>query len=151
LLSQVLVAATYPLELVEASQWLQRTPGLAGPALTQAAEQQNWDPSVQALVMFPDALRQLTTDISWTTNLGNAFLAQPQDVMNAVQRLRLRAQQAGALVSTPQQQVVTTAEAGQPVVVIQPATPEIIYVPAYDPVWFWGPAIYYPYPRWHYP
>jgi len=151
LLSQVLVASTYPLEIVQAHQWLERNPGLAGPALTQAAEQQNWDPSVQALVMFPDVLRALNQDITWTTNLGNAYLAQAQDVMNAVQRLRQRAQQAGQLYSTPQQTVTATTEAGQPVVIIQPVSPEVIYVPAYDPVWFWGPPVYYPYPHWYYP
>src|SRR5439155_6424545 len=119
---------------------------LTGAALTQAAQQQNWDPSVQALVMFPDVLRQLTEDIQWTTSLGNAFLAQQQDVMNAAQRLRLRAQQAGTLVSTPQQRVVTTTVAGQPVVVIEPANAEIIYTPFYEPVWYWVPAFYYSLP-----
>ena len=74
LISQVLVASTYPLEVVEAYQWLQRNPGLTGTALTQAAESQNWDPSVQALVMFPDILKRLNEDVTWTTNLGNAFI-----------------------------------------------------------------------------
>src|ERR1700674_2571194 len=74
LISQVLVASTYPVEIVEAYQWVQRNPGLSGPALTQAAQEQNWDPSVQALVMFPDVLRRLNEDVAWTTNLGNAFL-----------------------------------------------------------------------------
>ena len=151
LISQILVAATYPLELVEAYQWLQRNPGLTGPALVQAAGAQNWDPSVQALVMFPDALKRLNDDIAWTTNLGNAFLAQQADLMSAIQRMRLSAQQAGMLGSTPQQEVITTAAAGQPVVEIVPANPEVIYVPVYDPVWIWGPAAYYPYPRWYYP
>src|SRR5262249_2998491 len=80
LLSQIFVAATYPLELVEAYQWLQRNPGLTGPDLTQAAEAQNWDSSVQALVMFPDVLKRLNEDVTWTRNLGNAFLAQQPDV-----------------------------------------------------------------------
>src|SRR5262249_34596404 len=80
LLSQILVAATYPLEAVEAYQWLQRNPGLTGPALTQAAQQQNWDASVQALVVFPDVIKRLNDDVGWTTNLGNAFLDQQQDV-----------------------------------------------------------------------
>jgi hypothetical protein len=151
LLSQVLVASTYPLEVVEAYQWLQANPGLTGPALTQAAQEQNWDASVQALVMFPDVLRQLNQDITWTTNLGNAYLAQPQDVMNSVQQLRLRAQQSGQLASTPQQTVTVANPAGQPEVIIEPANPNVIYVPVYDPAWFWGPAVYYPYPRWYYP
>jgi hypothetical protein len=79
--SQILVASTYPLELVQAWQWLQRNPGLTGPALTQGAQQQNWDPSIQALVVFPDLVKRLNQDITWTTNLGNAFLAQQPDVM----------------------------------------------------------------------
>jgi hypothetical protein len=151
LISQILVASTYPLEVVEAYQWLQRNPGLTGPALTQAAAEQNWDPSIQALVVFPDVLRRLNEDVSWTTNLGNAFLNQQADVMSAIQRMRLSAEQSGKLVSTPQQQVITTTEADQPVVEIVPANPEVIYVPVYDPAWVWGPPVYYPYARWYYP
>jgi hypothetical protein len=151
LISQILVASAYPLEIVEAWQWLQRNPGLSGPALTQAAQEQNWDPSVQALVMFPDALRRLNEDVTWTTNLGIAFMNQQADVMSAIQRMRMSAQQSGRLASTPQQQVINTTNAGQPVVEIVPANPQVIYVPAYDPAWVWGPAVYYPYPRWYYP
>src|ERR1700723_1587437 len=103
LVSQIMVASTYPLEVVEAAQFVQQNPTLKGPALTQAAQQQNWDPSVQALVLFPDVLKQLNSDVTWTTNLGNAFLAQQQDVMDAVQRMRLKAQQAGKLGATPQE------------------------------------------------
>src|SRR5215470_14849629 len=141
LLSQILVAATYPLEVVQAYQWLQMNPGLTGPALTQAAQQQNWDASIQALVVFPDVLKRLNDDVGWTTNLGNAFLAQQQDVMDAVQRMRLSAQQAGKLQTTPQETVTTSKENGQPVIEIAPAAPDVIYVPVYDPVWIWGPAV----------
>jgi hypothetical protein len=151
LLSQIMVAATYPLEVVEAFQWQQRNPGLTGPALTQAAQQQNWDPSVQALVVFPDVLKRLNDDVTWTTNLGNAFLAQQQDVMDAVQRMRQRAQQAGRLQSTPQENVVPTNDGGQPYISIEPADPDVIYVPVYDPEWIWGPPLWYPYPRWYWP
>src|ERR1039458_8309620 len=151
LLSQVLVASTYPLEAVQASQWLQRNPGVAGPALTAAAQQQNWDPSIQALVVFPDVLKRLSDDVSWTTNLGNAFVAQQQDVMDAVQRMRQQAQQAGKLASTPQENVVTQDEGGQPYVEILPADPDVMYVPVYDPAWIWGPPLWYPYPRWYWP
>jgi hypothetical protein len=151
LISQILVASTFPLEVVEASQWLQRNPGLSGPALTQAAQAQNWDPSIQALVMFPDVLRRLNEDVNWTTNLGNAFMNQQADVMSAIQRMRQSAEQSGRLVSTPQQQVINTTNAGQPVVEIAPANPQVIYVPAYDPAWVWGPPLYYPYPHWYYP
>jgi hypothetical protein len=150
LISQILVAATYPIELVQAQQWLQRQPGLKGSALTAAAQQQNWDPSIQALLIFPDVMKRLNDDIDWTTNLGNAFLAQQTDVMNAIQRMRLSAQGAGKLVSTSQQQVLTTTEAGEPVVTVMPVNPNVIYVPVYDPVWVWGPAVYYSYPRWYF-
>jgi hypothetical protein len=151
ILSQILVASTYPLELVQAWQWLQRSPGLTGPALTQAAQQQNWDASIQALVVFPDLVKRLNADITWTTDLGNAFLAQQPDVMDAVQRMRLKAQQAGKLSSTPQQRVTTANESGQPVIEIMPANPEMIYLPNYDPAYFWGPSLYYPYANWFYP
>ena len=151
LLSQVLVASTYPLEVVQASQWLQKNPGIAGPDLTAAAAQQNWDPSIQALVIFPDVLKRLSEDISWTTNLGNAFLAQQQDVMDAVQRMRQQAQQAGKLASTPQENVVAENEGGQPYIEILPANPDVIYVPVYDPAWIWGPPLWYPYPLWYWP
>src|SRR5262249_17356312 len=121
-----------------------------GTALAQAAGTQMWDPSVQALVMFPDVMKRLNEDIAWTTNLGNTFLSQQADVMNAIQWMRLKAQQSGKLVSTPQQKVITAAEGGAPIVEIVPANPQVLYVPVYDPVWIWGPPIYYPYPRWYF-
>jgi hypothetical protein len=151
LLGQILVASTYPLEVVQAYQWLQRNPGLGGPALTQAAQQQNWDASVQALVLFPTVLRQLNDDVTWTTNLGNAFLAGQTQVMDAVQRMRMQAQRLGRLASTPQQQVVASSDSGQPVLEIQPVDPEMLYVPIYDPLWIWGPPLFYPYPLWRWP
>src|ERR1700684_2105562 len=113
LVSQIMVASTYPLEVVEAYQFQQQNPTLTGPALTQAAQQQNWDPSVQALVLFPDVLKRLNADVTWTTNLGNAFLAQQADVMDAVQRLRQKAQQSGKLNSSPQETVTTSNADGQ--------------------------------------
>src|SRR5206468_9400948 len=97
LLSQVLVASTYPLEIVAAAQWLDRNPALSGPALQEAARQQNWDPSIQALVAFPDVLRRLSENIQWTTDLGNAFLQQQAGVMDAVQRMRTQAINSGKL------------------------------------------------------
>ena len=152
LLTQIMVAATYPLEVVEAHQWQQHNPGLTGSALTEAAQQQNWDASVQALVVFPDVLKRLNDDVTWTTNLGNAFLAQQAEVMDAVQRLRQKAQQAGKLQSTAQQTVTTAPQAdGPPAIEIQPADPNVVYVPVYNPAWFWGPALYYPYPGWYWP
>ena len=150
LLGQILVASTYPLEIVEANQWLQRNKNLGGQELMDAAKQQPWDPSVQALVAVPDALAKLNQDITWTTDLGNAFLAQQADVMNAVQQMRARAQGNGNLTSTPQQTVTTEAQGGQQVIVIQPADPQVIYVPSYDPVYVWGPPVYGYYPPLYY-
>jgi hypothetical protein len=152
LLGQVLAASTYPLEIVEAQQWLQQNSGLRGQQLTDAARQQNWDPSVAALVAFPDAMALLTRDIRWTTDLGNAFLAQQADVMAAIQRMRARAQQSGTLQSTSQQVVTSQPVAGgPPAIQIQPADPQVIYVPQYNPVYVWGPPVYGAYPPLWYP
>ena len=151
LLSQMLVASTYPLEVVEANQWLQRNKNLQGQALVNAAKQQPWDPSIQTLVTVPDALEKLSEDVQWTTDLGNAFLAQESDVMNAVQRMRGRAEANGRLASTPQQKVTVQNQDGQQVVVIEPAYPDVIYVPVYDPFYVWGPPIYGYYPALYYP
>src|SRR5579863_5339336 len=119
LLSQVLAASTYPLEIVEAQQWLGQNGYLRGPQLVDAAKQQNWDPSVQALVIFPDAMALLTRDVQWTTALGNAFLAQQADVMDAIQRLRARAHDNGRLRGTPQEIVTAQAWGGQNPIQIQ--------------------------------
>ncbi|HYK88960.1 MAG TPA: DUF3300 domain-containing protein [Acidobacteriota bacterium] len=151
LVSQMLVASTYPLEIVEASQWLEHNRNLRGQELVNAARQQPWDPSVQALVAVPDALAKLNQDIRWTTDLGNAFLAQQADVMNAIQRMRGRAQTNGRLTSTPQQTVTTEDQGGQQAIVIQPANPQVVYVPVYDPAYIWGPPVYGYYPPLYYP
>lgn len=152
LLSQVLVASTYPLEIVEAQQWLDQNKALTGAALVDAAKKQNWDPSIQALVPFPDVVKRLNSDIRWTTDLGNAFLAQQNDVMAAVQRLRARAKDSGKLTDTPQQKVVTENKDGQSAIQIEPADPQIVYVPTYDPGYFWGPPPpLYPWPGLFYP
>jgi hypothetical protein len=151
ILGQILAASTYPLELIEAQQWLQHSPGLTGKALVDAARQQNWDPSVQALVVFPDVLNRLTSDIRWTTDIGNAFLAQQQDVMAAVQRMRARAQSNGKLQSTPEENVVTQDQNGQSAIGIQPANPDTIYIPVYNPEYIWGPPVYGFYPVLWYP
>ena len=152
LLGQVLAASTYPLEVVEAEQFVQQNGNLHGQALMNAARQQNWDPSVQALVAFPDVLTQLTRDVRWTTDLGNAFLAQQQDVMAAVQRMRVRAQSNGRLRSNAQCTVSNQTQNGQSAVVIEPANPNYIYVPEYNPEYVWGPPVwgYYP-PLWYPP
>ena len=138
LLSQVLVASTYPLEVVEAQQWLQQNGNLHNRKLIEAAQQENWDPSVQALVAFPDVVALLNRNIRWTTDLGNAFLAQQSDVMNAIQSLRAKARGNGQLVSTPQLSVNTNTQGDQSAIEIQPADPQTMYVPAYDPSVVWG-------------
>jgi hypothetical protein len=151
LISQILVACTYPLELVQAGQWLQQHPELQGQALKDAAAQQSWDPSVQALVLFPDVIKRLNSDVTWTTNVGNAFLANQASVMDAIQHMRVKAEEAGKLQSSPQEKVTTKTQSGQTVVQIQPADPEVIYVPEYNPVWIWGSPVGYYYPAWYYP
>lgn len=151
LLGQVLAASTYPLEIVDAEQWLQQRRGMPAAQLVEAAKQQSWDPSVQALVAFPDVLDILGHDVRWTTDLGNAFLGQQADVMRAVQALRARAQQSGALRSTPQQAVSTQYQDGQSAVQIQPADPQVVYVPVYQPYVVWGPPAYGAYPSLWYP
>jgi hypothetical protein len=155
LLAQVLMAATYPLEVVQAARFVQQNPSLAGDALDDAVAQRNWDPSVQSLTAFPQVLAMMDENLEWTERLGDAFLADEQRVMDTVQRLRQRAEAAGNLRSTPQQ-VVTVAP---DVIVIQPAQPDVIYVPVYDPLvvygpwwapayppWFWYPPPIYGYP-----
>src|SRR5271157_804267 len=146
LLSQVLVASTYPLEVVEANQWLQQNGNLSGAQLVAAARQQPWDASIQALVMFPDVLGRLASDARWTTDLGNAFLAQQADVMRAVQQMRARARDQGRLSSNAQETVTDESQGGQSAIDIQPANPGVVYVPAYNPEAIWGPPEYGGYP-----
>src|ERR1022692_3462380 len=151
LLSQVLSASTYPLEIVQAQQWLGQSRNLQGTQLVEAAKQQNWDPSVQALVVFPNALALLANDIRWTTDLGNAFLAQQADVMSAIQRMRARARSNGKLTNTPQQVVTTATQEGRDAIEIQPADPQVIYVPTYSPTYVWGRPVWGEYPDLWYP
>ncbi|HUP02346.1 MAG TPA: DUF3300 domain-containing protein [Bryobacteraceae bacterium] len=151
LLGQVLAASTYPLELVEAKQWVQQNPTLQGQALTDAARNQPWDASVQALVAMPDALNRMTENVQWTTALGNAFLSQQADVMAAVQRMRVSAEKNGKLQSSSQATVTTEDQDGQSAVEIEPASPDVIYVPSYDPEYIWGPPMWGYYPPLYYP
>ena len=150
LLAQCLVASTYPLDLVSAQQWLDRNTNLKGADLEAAAEQQPWDPSVQGLVAIPDALKRMSENVEWTTDLGDAFLAQEDEVMDAVQRLRAKAKEAGKLESTEQQKVETATVDDQTVIEIQPASTEVVYVPSYSPSVVWGVGVY-PYPPIYYP
>jgi uncharacterized membrane protein YgcG len=150
LLSQVLVASTYPLEVIQLQQWMAKHKDLKGDALTTAVQKENWDPSIQAMVALPDAVKQLAENIKWTTDLGNAFLAQQADVMDAVQRMRKKAQKAGNLKSTEQQKVETQTVENKTVLVIQQSNPQVVYVPSYNPVVVYGPPVY-PYPPIVYP
>lgn len=144
LVAQILAAATFPEQVVEADRWLQANPGVKGDALAQAVSSQPWDDSVKALTAFPDVLGNMDRNLSWTSSLGDAYYNQPEDVMSAVQVMRQRAAAAGNLRTTPQQ-VVTTEDSN---ISIQPANPEVIYVPAYDPWVIYGAPIY-PWPDWY--
>ncbi len=131
LVAQILAASTYPTQVVEADRWVQSQGNVPPEQLAAGANAQNWDPSVKALVAFPSVLAQMDRNIQWTTDLGNAYYNQPDDVMSAIQMMRGRAQAAGTLRNTPQQDV--SNEDGS--IVIAPANPEVVYVPVYNP---WG-------------
>ena len=151
LLAQTLAASTYPLEIIQLQQWLAKNPNLKDKALADAVAKQPWDPSVQSMAALPDVVKRLADDIQWTTDLGNAFLAQQKDVMDAVQRMRKKAQDKGTLKSNEQQKVETQkVESGQQVIVIQQANPEVVYEPSYSPVVVYGPPVY-PSPPIYYP
>jgi hypothetical protein len=147
LVSQILAASTFPEQVVEADRWVQANPGLKGDALGQAVNQQPWDPSVKALTAFPSVLGNMDKNLSWTSSLGDAYYNQGQAVMDAVQTMRQKAQEAGNLKTTPQQTVSTQGST----IIVQPANPEVVYVPAYDPWAVYGYPVavwpgWYPYP-----
>jgi hypothetical protein len=147
LVAQILAASTFPEQVVEADRWVQAHPDLKDDALGHAVDQESWDPSVKALAAFPSVLGNMDKNLSWTSSLGDAYYNQQQDVMDAVQVMRQRAQQAGNLKTTPQQTVTTQGST----VVIEPANPEVVYVPAYNPWVVYGGPIgpwpgWYPYP-----
>lgn len=150
MLAQVLAASTYPLEIMQLQQWLTKNKGLKDKALVDAVSKQPWDPSVQGLAAIPDVVKRLADDIQWTTDLGNAFLAQQSDVMDAVQRMRKKAKDAGNLKSTEQQKVETKVVESKQVVIIEQSNPQVVYVPSYNPVVVYGPPVY-PYPPITYP
>jgi hypothetical protein len=153
LLTQMLMASTYPLEVVEAARWSRDNPTIKGQALQSAMQTQSWDPSVKALTAVPQTLEMMNDKLAWTQQLGDAFLAQQQDVLSAVQKLRAEAEAAGNLQSTPQQ-IVTTAPAPAGVVasgvqrpiVIEPVNPDVYYVPVYNPAVAYGAWDYPNYP-----
>lgn len=158
LLSQILMASTYPSNVIQAAQWSKDNPKMEGDAAIQAVASQPWDPSVKSLVAFPQLMSLMGENPPWVQNLGDAFLAQPKDVMDSVQRLRALAQKTGALQSTPQQTVTTvtkpasaktstteatttaaTTPAPAPTVIkIESADPQVVYVPTYNPNTVYG-------------
>jgi len=151
LLGEVLAASTYPMEIAEAEQWVKDHSSWKPSKLMDKAKKENWDPSIQGLVAFPDVLANLTQNMTWTTQLGNAFLAQQADVMQAVQRMRSQAVAKGTLHTTPQETVTTENQGGQSAIAIEPANPDVWYVPAYNPAYIWGPPVWGVYPPLLYP
>jgi hypothetical protein len=155
LLAQTLAASTYPLEIVQLQQWLEKNPKLKDKELADAVAKQPWDPSVQAMAALPDVVKRLADDIQWTTDLGNAFLAQQSDVMDAVQRMRKKAEDKGNLKSSEQQKVETKVVENKTVIVVEQADPQVVYVPSYNPTVVYGapvyayPPIYYPPPGYY--
>jgi len=159
LLAQVLMASTYPLEVVEAARFVQQNPALSGAALDDAVRTRRWDPSVQSLTAFPQVLAMMSDRLEWTQQLGDAVLANRQQVMDTVQALRVRAEATGTLQDTDQQHVYTSDQA----IIIEPAQFDYVYVPVYDPLvvygpwwvasyqpFFWYPPAYFGYPvHWH--
>jgi hypothetical protein len=156
LLSQILMAATYPGDVADAAAWSAANPKAQGDAAVKQVANQPWDPSVQSLVAFPQVLAQMKSQPEWVQNVGDAFLAQPDDVMASVQRLRAQAQKAGNLKSTDQQKVVVeqapagSAAPSATIIQIEPASPNVVYVPAYNPTVVYGTWAYpaYPPPYW---
>jgi hypothetical protein len=151
LVSQILMASTYPLEVVEAARWAKANKTLKGDALTTALEQQTWDPSVKSLVNFPQVLDMMNQKLDLTQRLGDAFLAQQKDVLDAIQRLRSKAQAQGTLQTTKEQTVIVEQPAAQTTVIkIEPTNPQVVYVPTYNPTVVYGAWPYPAYPPYAY-
>lgn len=141
LVSQTLAGATYPTEIVEAERWMQAHPKLRGKPLADEVNKRPWDPSIKALTQFPSVLANMNANLSWTSALGEAYVNQPEDVMNAVQVMRARAKAAGNLKSNDREKVETQGQT----IVIEPANPDVVYVPAYDPWLVYGaPLVIWP-------
>jgi hypothetical protein len=151
LLSEILMASTYPLEVVEADRWANANKTLQGDALKAALDKQNWDDSIKSLAATPDVLDMMSNKLDWTQQLGDAVLAQQPDVMDAIQRLRTKAQANNKLTSTSQQTVSTQQQGGRQYIYIAPTDPDEIYVPYYDPSVVYGPWPYPDYPAYYWP
>jgi hypothetical protein len=144
LVAQILAAATYPTQIVEADRWMQRHSNLKGEELAKEVDKQDWDPSIKALAQFPSVLENMDKNLSWTSSLGEAYASEPEDVTNAVQQMRQQAQKAGHLNSNEQERV--TAQGNT--ILIEPVSPDVVYVPAYDPWLVYGAPIV-AYPGWY--
>src|SRR6476661_8542607 len=146
LVAQILMASTYPLEVVQADRFAKQNASLKGEALTKALEAQSWDPSVKSLVNFPQVLTMMSEKLEWTQKLGDAFLAQQKPVMDTIQSLRAKAQAAGNLKTTKEQTVIVEEK----IIKIEPASPQVIYVPTYNPTVVYGAWPYPTYPPYSY-
>ena len=151
LLSQVLMAASYPLEIVEAARWSQANPNLKGDAAVTAVADKTWDVSVKSLVAFPSVLKQLSEHLDWTQKLGDAMIGQQADVATSIQRLRAKASAAGTLKTGKEQTVTTQTQGSETIIAIQPTDPQVVYVPTYDPNTAYGQWPYPSYPPTYYP
>src|SRR6476660_1272966 len=150
LLAEVLMAATYPLEVVQASRWAAENKNLKGDALKTEVDKQGWDESIKSLTATPDVLKMMSDKLDWTQKLGDAVLAQQTDVMDSIQRLRAKADANDKLKSTPQQKVSKKSEGGKQYIVIEPTDPETVYVPYYDPSVVYGAWPYSEYPPYYF-
>ena len=146
LISQILMASTYPLEVIQADRWAKQNAKLKGDALTKALEQQNWDPSVKSLVNFSQVLTMMSEKLDWTQKLGDAFLADQKVVLDTIQKLRAKAQESGNLKTTQEQTVIVEEK----IIKIEPANPQVIYVPSYNPTVVYGAWPYPAYPPYYY-
>jgi Protein of unknown function (DUF3300) len=150
LLAQVLMASTYPLEIVSAERWVRANPGLKDKALEDALQKQSWDPSVKSLTVFPQVLNMMSEKLEWTQKVGDAFLAQQKDVMATAQALRAKAVAEGTLKDSNEQKVVTQKTESTTIIMIEPANPEVVYVPTYNPALVYGAWPYPAYPPYYY-
>src|SRR5437868_695278 len=151
LLAEVLMASAYPLDIVQAERWLQSHKNLKGDKLKAAVAKEDWDDSIKSLLATPDVLAMMSENLDWTEKLGDAVVAQQPDVMDAIQRLRAKAQENNKLTSTKQQKVLVNQVQGKQVIAIEPTDPETVYVPYYDPAVVYGAWPYPDYPPYYWP
>lgn len=150
LLSQILMATTYPADITEAVQWSKDNPKQEGDAAVKAVQDKPWDPSVMSLVAFPQVLTMMGTQPDWVKSVGDAFLASPEDVMDTVQKLRKKAKDEGNLETTEQQKVIVEEKATEMIIVIEPADPQVVYVPVYNTTVVYGTWWWPHYTPWYY-